>query len=228
MYRVGERRKDRRRLAIRWGVGCVICIVLLIGAFNVLKSLLKPNSIVHQSAAITTAVNYKTMTIKYNEPDFTIDIPNTWTVVPRPVGPYKSFTWQKSDHGTNGQQIEVFEDVIPVNFAVNRVLVAVGNQDRLSTDSAASDNCLLFTKNERTAASMVGVAARWRGVSFWCDQDNTQRDVVGTSSSEGINTVTLVSPSGKGSHKFFFIYTNHSVNPDYSVFYTALSSFRMK
>jgi len=74
----------------------------------------------------------------------------------------------------------------------------------------------------------VGASAKWQGIDFLCDQNNLERDVVGTSSLDGINTVSLNSPSGGGAHKFFFTYTNQSINGDYSVFTDAVTSFKMK
>ncbi len=228
MYRIGERKKDRRRQIIKWVIFGVVLLLAMLLAYYILHQSLRPNTTVHQAAAITKVINYKTMTQKYSEPDFTIDIPASWSFVTRPAGPYKTFTWQSGDRVTDGQQIEIYEDTIPANFAVNRVLVVAGNEGRLSLDGAASDNCLTFTKNDTSNSYQVGAAARWQGVSFWCDQDNVQRDVVGTSSTDGINTVILSSQQSKTTHKFFFTYTDYAINPDYSVFYNALNSLRMK
>lgn len=207
----------------------LLVFLLLLGiAYYVLHHTLAPDTKVKQSAAINTVINYNKMTKKYDEPDFTIELPQSWSPIDRPAGPYKTFTWQSSDRVTDGQQIEVYQDVIPENFAVNRVLIVAGNNDRLSLDGAVSDNCLTFTKDGSNTAYQVGAPAKWQGISFLCDQDNRQRDVVGTSSTDGINTVILTSQNNGTKHKFFFTYTDYAINPDYSVFYNTLNSLRMK
>lgn len=228
MYRIGVRKRNRRRQVLVWGLVFVSSSALIIGIYWMIHLLFSPQTLVKESAAVTTTINYKTLTKKYDEPNFTVDIPQNWQVITRPAGLYKSYTWQSSNKGTDGQQFEVYEDTIPNNFAVNRVLVVANNDDRLSLDGAVSDNCLSFTKDDPTVKNQFGAPARWQGVSFLCDQDNQQRDVVGTSSLEGINTVTLLSPTSKAKHRYFFTYTNYSISPDYSVFYNILNSFRMK
>jgi len=52
---------------------------------------------------------------------------------------------------------------------------------------------------------------------------NYVRDVVGTSSAEGVNTLGVSGPGG--THKYFFVYTDHSGEPDYNTFTQALQSF---
>jgi hypothetical protein len=128
---------------------------------------------------------------------------------------------------TDGQVIEIYENVIPVNFAVNRELDVTGAVSHITLDGVASDNCITYTRNGPTAISQVGVSAKWQGISFLCDEYNTEQDVIGTSSTDGVNTVILQTSHGV-SHKFFFTYTDYNVSPDYSVFYNALNSFAMR
>jgi hypothetical protein len=187
---------------------------------------LRPKVIIKQSKAVNTTVNFNAQTQLYKEPDFSVSLPTSWHVVPRPPGPYQTFTWQSSDVGTNGQIIQMFEDTIPVNFAANRVLVVQGEVDHLTLVGQASDNCSDFTKNP-PLPNENGAPAKWQGVSFLCDQRNQERDVIGTSSTDGVNTVILEDQSTGLKHKFFFTYTDYSLNPDYTVFYNALNSFRM-
>jgi hypothetical protein len=56
---------------------------------------------------------------------------------------------------------------------------------------------------------------------------NYERDVVGTSSPQEINTVTVTGPS-TGTHKYFFVYTDNSAEPDYTIFTDALQSFKAR
>jgi len=220
-------KKDRRRQTIAW-LSTFFVLALIVGTgYWILTKYLRPDTYVKQAAAITTVVNYQNLTRHYDEGDYTIDLPVSWKFISHSQGTYNAFTWQSSDRVTDGQQIVVYENTIPINYAVNRVLIVAGDNDRLSLDGAASDNCLDFTKASSAGQYQLGAPARWQGISFLCDQDNTQRDVVGTSSADGINTVYLKSQSDHQTHAFFFTFTDYSINPDYSVFYNALDSLRM-
>lgn len=228
MYRIGERKKDRRGQSIKTVLAIFGVVLMLFGAYTILRQFLQPDSIVKQSELVTTSINFKKNTQKYDEPNFTIDIPVGWKPMVSQSSLYKIYSWQSDNTVTDGQLIEIYEDTIPVNYAVNRVLIVSGDGSKLSVDGSVSDNCLSFTQNSIGTANSYGASARWQGVAFWCDQHNTQRDVVGTSSKEAINTVSLTSDTNGKTHKYFFAYTNHAINADYSVFYSALNSFKYK
>ncbi len=206
----------------------VIIMILTIVAVSWALHALKPKTTIHQAKPVEAKISYDTKTKHFDEGDFTVDFPLDWQLKPRPVGPYKSFTWQSSDRITDGQIIVFYEDTIPINFAVNRVLIVDGEVDHLILDGAASDNCSKYTNGVSPKAYQVGAPAKWQGIEFLCDQANQQRDTIGTSSTDGINTVVLKSPGSGTAHKFFFTYTDNAINPDYSVFYNVLNSFRMQ
>jgi hypothetical protein len=228
-YRLGRRhqpeRDQRRRHRRRRSIIVLILLLLALGAWWA-HSQLKPNTVIHQAKAVKTSVAFDTKTKTYNEGDFTIQIAASFTPVPRPAGPYKSFTWQTSDSGTNGQQIEIFEDTIPAKFAVNRTLIVEGEVDHIKLDDPVSDHCERFTRTGTGDYGQVGFLAKWLDVTFLCDPNNPLRDIIGTSSADGVNTVVLRTGAGV-SHQFFFTYRDQQLQPDYSVFYNALQSFQM-
>lgn len=188
---------------------------------------LQPETTINQAKPITTHVTFEEKSTQYDTPNFTIKIPKNWKQMPRPAGQYKTFIWQTSESGTNGQVLTVYEDTIPASFAVNRVLILTGGGAQPSQTSSASDNCSKYTRDAATKGK-PGEAARWQDVDFICDQSNKQRDTIGTSSTDGINTVILKGTLS-GAHKYFFTYSSYNAaNPDYTPFYTALNSFQMK
>lgn len=226
MYKHNHRQKTRRRRKVWLPVLVVLLIAAGFGGWRI-RQLLQPKTEIKQAHAITTKIAYDDHLKHYSKPDFDIDLPADWQELPAPAGPYQTYNWQniKSADATT---LTIYEDTIPLNFAVNRVLVVEGRVDHLTLDGNASENCNTFTKGSSAPAGQVGVPAKWQGVDFLCDQANTQRDVIGTSSAEGINSVALRSQSNGRTHKFFFTYTSHSLNPDYGIFYNVLSSFRLK
>lgn len=230
MYRAGKHPKQGRRR--KRAVWLMIFALLLIGGitlYNIVNKELQPKTVIKQAAPRTSKAVFETKTKHYEEADFSLDLPNDWVTVPRPTAtPYQSYTWRSSDRVTDSEEITIYEDTIPVNFAVNRVLIVSGQQDHLQLEGSVSDNCSTFTQGLSPAAGQVGVPAKWQNISFLCDQFNKQREVVGTSSSDGVNTVLLKTESTGKTHKFFFSYTTHDGNPDYSAFLSALQSFRTR
>lgn len=230
-YKLGTRSagKRRRRLIRLTAAAGLLVALVFVGMHSTVavKHALEPRTSIKQSAAATTKIAYDKKTVTYSQPDFTVELPATWKPVPRPAGPYQTYSWSTSDSGTDGQEITVYQDTIPVNFAVNRALVVEGQVDHLQVTGTVSDNCTTFTSSLH-GSGQAGVPAKWQGISFLCDRANATRDTVGTSSADGVNTVLLKNSSTGMTHKYFFTYTNHSINADYSVFYDMLRNLKMK
>ncbi len=225
MYRITNRRRQKRNRSRFWLIFTVLFIIIAIATFAYFILSMQKTPVIKQSKAVVTKVSYQGKTKHYNEGDFNIDIPTSWQLDPRPPYTYQSFTWSTVEKA-NGQQIEVFEDTIPENFAVNRALTISGEVDHIELNGPASDNCIKYTKDQVIAAGVHGVPARWQGIDFLCNRNTTSQDVIGTSSKDGINIVKLKSINGTP-HTFFFTYSDNQMSPDYSVFYNALTSFGM-
>lgn len=228
MYRLNDQSsKYRHRRSIVWFWVIVVLLIFVgIGGFWTHKILVANHTVIDQSTAVTTHVSYSSATKTYTEPDFSIQLPLSWTPMKEVSSEYTSFTWQNIDSNSDGQQLTIYEDTIPVNVAVNHVLVVQAADTQIELDGTVSANCATFT-NTPAMANSTAAAAEWNGVSFWCDKVNTERDVVGTSSTDGINSVVLKNTVTGVTHKFFFMYTDDSINPDYSVLYDTLESFHL-
>jgi hypothetical protein len=226
MYRVGAKSRARRKRIIRWTLGLSTLAVLLVGGF-LIQRVLHPTTSVSQSKAVVTKVKATTTPLKfYDEAGFSIELPSDWKVGERSLAPYNVYRWQGTSKSSNATMLEIYQDTIPVNFVVNHVLAVSPNGDQISAEGDVSDNCANFTKDTSPTPGVYGVRGKWQGTDFLCDLSNIERNVVGTSSPGGINSVTVKGPSG--SHKFFFTFTDHSLNSDYTPFYNALLSFRVK
>lgn len=225
MYRMGTRRKRKR---IMWSlIGLSVAVVGLAGGLLV-QRLLHAKTTLNQSQAVVTKVKASTVPIKtYDEAAFSIDLPSDWKLGERSTAPYNVYRWQGTSKSTNATTLEIYQDTIPVNFVVNHVLAVTADGNQVTADGEISDNCANFTKDTSATPGVYGVHGKWQGIDFLCDLSNTARNVVGTSSAAGINSVTIKGPIG-GSHKFFFIFTDHSLSSDYTPFYNALLSFRVK
>jgi hypothetical protein len=116
-------------------------------------------------------------------------------------------------------------DHIPTALAINRLLAVQSSGDKMTPVGMVSDNCTNFTDKATESAATGTAPAKWNGVNFICDMANYERDVVATGSSGGINMVTLSSKSG--THQVCLVYTDNSIDPDYSVFTDIVQSFTL-
>lgn len=92
-----------------------------------------------------------------------------------------------------------------------------------------SDDCKTFTgapldKSVANSASASTWTAKWQGINFVCDMARPQNLIGTASEEEGIGN-TITGSDGK-KHRYFFVYIDHNVNPDYGIFTNALKSFQ--
>ncbi len=176
--------------------------------------------------AKTTVVSVQTQNKKHvTEQFFSFDLPSDWESMPPPNEPYHILSWRNTAQNKGVQQLNIYIDGAP-QLAVNRVLPIQANGTRLALLGPVSDNCATFTEGAKSAGGS-SLPGKWRRVSFLCDTANIARDVVGTSSPNGINTVE-VSSASSGKHRLFFTYTDNSATPDYDMFTNFITSFSTK
>lgn len=224
MYQVGKRIRHHRKLR-----NAVVLIVVLaaagFGVHRVLHTTVQPNSTIHNLPPRTTSyTDTATTSLHIDKPLFSVDLPKGWQEVASSVHVNIPTATFRSPSAA-GQQLEVFIDNVPATEAVNRV-VAVTPQGSGLNHGDVSDNCTTFTPAGANASSGVRNGV-WQGDDFLCDSGNYERDVVGTASPDGINTVHLTGPAGD-THAVFLAYTDNSVNPDFSTLYGILESFKIK
>jgi hypothetical protein len=228
MYRVGNRITHHRKRTV-WTIALLLVLIGgLITTGSTLKKRLLPHTHITNSATVVKQVTIaKAAAQTFDEGVFTISLPTSWKAVAGEKQPYDLYRFE-GDIGTpNEQVLEIYQDTIPVNFAVNEVLPVSSAGAQLAPLGTISDNCDTFTKSTAAIATSAGTPAKWSGINFLCDLNNTERSVIGTSSPDGVNTVTLDGPTS-GKHSFFFDYSDTSISPDYTTLYNALASFRVK
>jgi len=165
----------------------------------------------------------QTAVMTVDKPQFTMQLPGTWTEKKYELtasAPKYGFS-----NVSNARYIELYIDNVPTQLAVNKAVVVTSTGNGITSDTV-SENCSTFTGVVKDQLSGVS-PAKWQGVSFNCDMANTSRAVVGTTSTEGVNTVTVVGPT-TGSHKLFVVYADNNINPDYALYYSILRSIKFK
>lgn len=227
MYKVGKRSRRNRRLIIAF----VAFIVLAIGGgygYKQYKNAVQP--IITNTAGTTREVkNAEPKLTRFDEGGFEFYLPPDWKKVSRPSAQYTKYSYQSTMTNADNRQLDIYMDNLPLNLPVNQAVAVQANGNKL-TYGNTSENCINFTSAEARKAggsSALQVKARWDGVEFLCDLDNSTRNVIGTSSPQSINKVTLTTLEGK-QRAFFFVYFDQNYNPDYSIFYKMLDSFVAK
>lgn len=217
-----SRKKHIRNLIAFWivGLGIIASIVVLFYKYT-------KGSDLHVSGPATTVgsvggLSPASLSNKIDEATYSIVLPKDWKQINLTNTPYANGTTWQSD--TPGRFLTIFEDnQISSTFAFNRLLPVQAAGTGL-TYGQLSDNCSSFT----TFNNINQVyASRWQSIDFNCNIPDRFNNVVGTGSGSPVNTVSVTGPT-KGTHKYLFIYTDRSANPDYSVFYGILQSFQAK
>jgi hypothetical protein len=222
MYRYGHRPTHRfKRL-----LPLIIVLVLLLVSASYLAAhkFLKSNTSLAQAPALVTKVgasDEKKQTVA--GPTFSLKLPANWKEEKVTQTLYTIYRWHGTSTDDKPRWLEVFVDKIPLQLPVNQMLPVQAAGDRLTILNTVSDNCANFT-GTTSNPKPESAPAKWSGLDFTCDLLTTTHNVTGTSSSEGINRVTLT--GDKGTHKYFFVYTDNSSQPDYAILTEALQSFR--
>jgi hypothetical protein len=230
MYHFGSRLAPWRNYRKR-ALTMVIMVLLVVAA--IAGWYIDNNSgttIIHNAGVKTTTINATPSVQTFNEPVFTIQLPNDWKLINHTVSPYDIYTWQDTTKYQDNRNLNLYVDTIPITLAVSRLLPVTAEGDLLQLGEL-SDACINFTgppvPSAQAAQSLPNQLAKWQGINFICDLSNYNNNSIGTSSQQAINTVTLTGPT-TGRHAFFFLYTDHNISPNYTIFTNALLSFRVK
>lgn len=218
--------KPRRRLRKRWLV-IALMVVLTSIAYGVYS--LKPNTTIKNAAPTTSSIKKESSLQTFRRGTFSIDLPVGWQFTAKQQDIYTIYHFRSALPGEQGNRLlDVYEDSSLPNFAINRMIpVSATDDGRLVVDSGqVSDNCTAYTTGATTGRATVGQTAKWQGVEFLCDMANPLRNVVGTGSKDGLNTVKVTDQGGQ-QHRYFLTYTENNSKPDYSIFIAAINSFKL-
>lgn len=159
---------------------------------------------------------------------FKISLPTGWVELGKknPSSNEVYYEYQSKVKDYENRYMRIYVDVMPKQYALNRLMPISVVENRISPGTI-SDDCKTFTGAPLSGTGSVQQAstwtARWQGVDFVCDLARPQ-NYSGTSSEEEGMAVTLVGKNGV-KHKYFFVYIDHNVRPEYQIFTDALKSF---
>ena len=230
-YRYDHRTVKRQRYVAVAAMGCVL---LLAGAIALVVLDLQKNSSGQAegtSRVVGQVVGDNAAKKTIDEPFYSLQLPGDWKETSRTNNANEqSVTWTTTKKDDSQRSLQVFVDMIPATMPVNRMLPLTATGTTLTTGDV-SENCATFTQggtlDVQKAVSLSPTSARWQGVDFICNLPNVVDNQVGTSSRDGVNQITVTGAT-KGTHKYFFLYIDRNIQPDYALFLDALTSFRAK
>jgi hypothetical protein len=190
-----------------------------------------PSPVEGTGRTVAQALDDTTDVVVLDDPYFSMEFPSDWKEIGRKNDEHEhSLTWQATKYREDNRYIKIYIDIIPKNYAVNRMVPLSAHGNTFSVGDI-STNCSTFTKGGIAAPGQAQFLhdenAKWMGVDFICDLAQVTDNEVGSSSAEGINTVSVSGPS-KGKHSYFFVYTDHNIQPNNNILYSALRSFKAK
>ncbi|HET9850076.1 MAG TPA: hypothetical protein VFP35_00385 [Candidatus Saccharimonadales bacterium] len=229
MYKHGKPIYSPARRPFFIGVMLVLIAALAGLYFGIIRTGDK-NQISGSNKPLVSVIKSGPSSTTVDEPDFAFTLPGKWKLSAQNWDArYVSWQWQFTDKRYAGRFFEVYLDTIPTDYAYNYLLPVSADGNGVKVGQL-SGNCANFTTTAQTKVNSAGTVAavsKWQGVTFPCDYGRQSLQVVGTSSLDGINSLTLTGEA-KGTHKYFFIYRDNDINPDLGVISDILGSFRAK
>lgn len=213
----------------------IIGLILAGGYIKFIKPASKNTITGSTQARVTTIKNTGPADTKVDEKLFSLTLPGAWKLSAQDWDArYHSYQWNSQDQKSAGRWFRVYVDTIPSDQAVN-YLLPITIQEGTMAMGQVSDNCVNFTKGAipedqrptTVSISQSTIPSRWELVDFLCDNASVSHQVVGASTSAGINTVILSGPT-QGQHKYFFMFDDNNISPDFGMFERILGSFTPK
>ncbi len=218
----------RRLLVIFTGgviiVGLIACLLFI----DIRRNKSQPAS---SQSTIQQIAGESSQFTTIEHPFFSFQLPSDWKETGRKNVPTEnSISWQSTKKNEENRYLTLYIDNIPANKPINRLLPVASEGSTLVVGDV-SDKCETFTvggtQNAQEAQKLKPTPAKLREVNFICNLPGIVDNEVGSGSPEGINVVSLTTPAS-GTHKYFFVYTDRNVQPNYGIFVNALESFKAK
>ncbi len=228
-YRAGYKHKRRGRKFLKLML-VVVLIGLVLGGFIYWDMRRNSDSgeVVGAGRSVPQQEDLKAEIeqVVVDEPLFSMKIAAGWKEIERKNVPTeRSITWQSTVKNYENRWLKLYIDVIPPDIAVNRLLPLDVAGDSVS-HRQLSENCKNFTRQANDQAP-TPQPSKWEGVDFICNLASFNDNVTGTGTEGSVNSTTITGPR-QGAHKYFFVYTDRNIQPDYTIFYNALKSFKAK
>lgn len=167
------------------------------------------------------------LTKDFTVEEFKVTLPQTWQLIGK-QNPYYNevyYLFQSTEKNQENRWLRIYVNVIPENFAVNRLLPVIPSANKLLAGEMSTDcNSFKGAPNSQNSLNRAqNWATTWQDINFNCDLSGVSNQV-GTASLQNGNTVPLLGEKS-GVNNYFFVYTDQNIKPDYSILINAVNSF---
>ncbi len=221
MYRAN--RRYRKHATFLRFVLVVLPLLLIIALFVWWFFLKSDESSSTNFEKIGTRRIESTPTKVFTTPFYKVTLPATWKDNGRknPFSDEVYYEYQNTQKNYENQWLRIYVDTFRRDLPINRILpVTVSNNQIIP--GAISDDCTSFTDAPKNSQNAANWAAKWQGVSFVCDIASAENTTGTVSPDEGYS---LTLTGSKGSHEYFFAYTDFNIRPNFQLLSDALKSF---
>lgn len=231
-YRYGHGTSKRRpKKALVVGIFSFLTLAIIVGI--VFLDIRKSESPVveGESRVVNQVLGDTGENIVINEPTFTLQLPADWKEISRnKLSTYNSIDYQATAKGKDNRYLTVYVDRLPTEMPINRIVTVRTAGNTLKYDDV-SDNCANFTiggtQEGRIVTGARATLTKWNKVDFLCNLPQSIDNQIGIGTEGSINSVAVTGPT-QGVHKYFIVYIDRNFQPDYSILYDVLTSFRAK
>jgi hypothetical protein len=166
-----------------------------------------------------------------NEDKFQFELPNDWVEIDRVVTDREnSITWQATLKNEDNRYLTLHINTIPDDPVV-RLLPVTVNGNRLQRGQL-SGNCSTFSgeaTDGTTRQTGPPVLAKWENVEFMCAVGRyVDENVIGTGQAgRPLNTIEVTGEES-GTNRYFFVFTDRNIRPNFDILYSAVNTFTAK
>jgi hypothetical protein len=227
------KRQTKRRVFFRFVVVVIPLLLIMISVIWFLFFRDQSSESTNFSKVGAEIAVVKPETKDFTNEYFKITLPASWESLGKknPFIDQVYYEYQSKLKNYDNRWLRVYVDVYPPHFAINRVLPVSVKDNRVAVDSndGVSDECWTFTGaplGSNDSAAGQTWSAKWKSISFTCDMNKNRNYTGAASEIEGYG-LALVNKDGQ-KHKYFFVYIDSNVRPDYGIFEDSLRTFEVK
>jgi hypothetical protein len=225
MYTV-DKTRSRKKLFIQFVVAFTLFFAAIIFAIWFFMIRTVGDSSANFSKEGNTYAVVEASYDEFTTDEYRIELPKGWEFLGKknPTTEEVYYEYQSKIENYDNRWLKVYVDVFPPAYPINQLLPIEPLNNKLKTGTMSGD-CRSFEgapKQGSGASQSQTWQATWQGISFTCNTA-TQQNITGTASVQEGYGVTV--SGSKGTHKYFFVYTDHNIRPQLSILTDAVKSF---
>lgn len=158
--------------------------------------------------------------------EYKVTLPSGWKYLGKenPKSDEEYYYYQSQIEEYTNRWLKVYVDVYPQDYQLTRLMPITVTDGKIDPGLVSND-CKTFdgAPKQGSQASKQPWTAIWEGISFNCNMTNVQNHIGTATAKDGYGVP--IAGDKSGTHKYFFVYIDHNIRPDYSIFSNALESF---